>query len=260
MEGQIIPTERLIEISIAAGKAILEIYHSSGNLEIITKSDDSPLTLADQRSNEIICDGLAKLVQRYPVISEENKKAPFEERKNYVRYWLVDPLDGTKEFIKRNGEFTVNIALIEHGIPVAGFVYAPVPGEMYWAIRGEGAFVMNGHEKRQIRASSFKMSDPGLRVVCSRSHLNDETKAFIDKLNNPEAVSSGSSLKFLLLASGKAELYPRMAPTMEWDTAAAHCILQAAGGTVTRPDTGEPLEYNKESLVNPYFIARGQLL
>jgi 3'(2'), 5'-bisphosphate nucleotidase len=255
-----IPVDSLIEISLEAGNAIMDVYDSASDAEVEMKSDNSPLTLADRRSNDIICRGLEGLSPDYPVISEENKMVPYDVRKNFQRFWLVDPLDGTKEFIKRNGDFTVNIALIEGQTPVAGFVYAPVLGEMYWAVRGKGAFLRKGTETRAVTASEFRMSDPALRVVCSRSHLNPETQAFIDDLERPEKVSKGSSLKFLLLASGKAELYPRIAPTMEWDTAAAQCILEAAGGEVIEYTSGLPLKYNKEVLVNPHFIARAKLL
>ncbi len=255
-----IPADDLIKISIEAGKAIMDIYASARDIEVIAKADDSPLTIADRKSNEIICSGLENLPVDYPIISEENKQVPYEVRKAYHKFWLVDPLDGTKEFIKRNGEFTVNIALIENGSPIAGFVYAPVLDEMYWGVKGEGAFWQKGETKKTIRASEFHMSDPGLRVVCSRSHLNAETQAIIDGLVQPEKVSKGSSLKFLLLASGQAELYPRIAPTMEWDTAAAQCILETAGGAVLEYESRKPLTYNKENLLNPNFIARARLV
>jgi 3'(2'), 5'-bisphosphate nucleotidase len=245
-------------IARTAGEAILEVYNSSDfNVEI--KTDNSPLTIADRKSNDIICKGLEALDTVYPIISEENKTVPYAERTAYELYWLVDPLDGTKEFIKRNGEFTVNIALIAQDTPVAGVVYLPVGDEMYWAFKGHGAFRATKGRDERLSVDSFQMDDPNLGVVCSRSHLNNETQAFIDKLNSPHTVSRGSSLKFLALARGEAHLYPRIAPTMEWDTAAAHCILTEAGGKVLQYGTQESLRYNKQELRNPSFLATGAL-
>jgi len=248
----------VMNIAEEAGKAILEIYHNAENYEVEQKSDDSPLTLADRTANTIICDNLEKLAEQYPIISEENKTIPYEERKNYATAWLVDPLDGTKEFIKRNGEFTVNIALIEKGQPVLGVVYAPVLEEMYWAVKGEGAFLVKKGQETRLKAETFQMNDAKLGVVCSRSHLNDATKEFVEKLNDPELVSKGSSLKFLLIAKGEAHVYPRLAPTMEWDTGAAQIVVEEAGGQVIAEDTKQPLTYNKENLLNPYFVAYAQ--
>jgi len=241
-----------------AGAAILDIYHNAENYEVEQKSDDSPLTVADRTANTIICDGLEKLEVQYPIISEENKSIPYEERKDYASAWLVDPLDGTKEFIKRNGEFTVNIALIEKGKSTLGVVYAPVLDELYWAVEGEGAYLEKNGQTTQLHAKSFEMANKNLGVVCSRSHLNDATKEFVEKLNEPELVSKGSSLKFLLIAKGEAHVYPRLAPTMEWDTAAAHVVVTEAGGQVIAQDTMLPLMYNKENLLNPHFVAYGQ--
>ncbi|MCL4169309.1 UNVERIFIED_CONTAM: hypothetical protein GTU68_003603, partial [Idotea baltica] len=171
----------------------------------------------------------------------------------------VDPLDGTKEFIKRNGEFTVNIALIHNNKSVAGVVYVPVTDEMFWAIEGEGAWKEASGEKTKLQANNYSMEDEGLGVVCSRSHLNEETSTFLNNMNNPETVSKGSSLKFLIIAESNADVYPRLAPTMEWDTAAAHIILEEAGGQVVRADDHTPLRYNKEILTNPHFIAYGNV-
>lgn len=258
-----LPNPQLLEsvkrIAREAGAAILEIYENSDfNVEI--KADNSPLTIADQRSNAIICRGLESLAPAYPIVSEENKEVPFTTRRAYQLYWLVDPLDGTKEFIKRNGEFTVNIALIGGASPIAGVVYLPVGDAMYWAFKGAGAFCEIGGMVERLAAKVFRMDDPDLGVVCSRSHLNEETQAFIDKLDAPQTISRGSSLKFLALARGDAHLYPRIAPTMEWDTAAAQCILEEAGGTVVQYGTQEPLRYNKEDLRNPSFLATGGLV
>jgi len=247
---------QLLEIAKNAGAAILEIYESD-DFDVSSKDDNSPLTRADQAANKVICDGLEKLEVQYPIISEENKLVDYEVRKKYDRFWLVDPLDGTKEFIKRNGEFTVNIALIENGRTVFGVVYTPVVDELYWAGKGEGAFFIKEDETIKLQANEYKTTDKGLRLVCSRSHLNEETKAFVDNYSEPELVSKGSSLKFLILAKGEADIYPRIAPTMEWDTGAAQIILEEAGGSVTVYNSTQPLEYNKEILRNPYFVAKG---
>ncbi|MCL4107333.1 UNVERIFIED_CONTAM: hypothetical protein GTU68_067244 [Idotea baltica] len=250
--------DKLIEIATKAGEAILDIYKSD-DFGVEVKGDDSPLTKADQAANTIICDGLLALFPDIPIISEENKEVPYSDRKDYDYFWLIDPLDGTKEFIKRNGEFTVNIALIKKNKVIGGIVYTPVSNELYYAFYEKGAYYMKGDDKKKLVANDFKMDDPELGVVCSRSHLNEGTQQFIDRLNKPNLVSKGSSLKFLILASGGAELYPRIAPTMEWDTAAAQIILEEAGGKVINEETGEALNYNKEVLRNPYFVAYAQV-
>jgi len=251
----------LKQLALEAGVVIMEIYADESRFGVESKADDSPLTLADKESNRVICDGLQKLTPSIPIISEENKEIAYAERKTYDYAWLVDPVDGTKEFIKRNGEFTVNIALILNGSPVLGVVYVPATKALYWASRKEGAFLStDGGAPVKLKASSFSMKDKGLKVVCSRSHLNDDTAAFIDKLDQPEKVSKGSSLKFLILAEGGAQVYPRLAPTMEWDTGAAQIILEEAGGKVIDVETGLPLAYNKKQLRNPHFIAYGHLL
>jgi len=247
------------EIAKEAGNAIMKIYHESEGIEIIKKADNSPLTAADKASNEVICAGLQKLSVDYPIISEENKSVPYGQRKDYDRYWLIDPLDGTKEFIKRNGEFTVNIALVEGNRVIAGVVYAPVLDELYWASKGEGAFMQQGDQRQQLQATTYSLQDEGLKVVCSRSHLNDPTKAFVDALNAPELLPKGSSLKFLEVAIGRAHIYPRIAPTMEWDTAAAQIIVEEAGGKVVQYESKKPVVYNKEDLLNPFFVAYGKV-
>ncbi|MCL4133788.1 UNVERIFIED_CONTAM: hypothetical protein GTU68_041010 [Idotea baltica] len=250
--------EPLMDISRAAGLSILEIYQAEER-GIVLKSDDSPLTLADQKANDIIVAALTELTPNIPIISEENKTVDYSIRKSYQQYWLVDPLDGTKEFIKRNGEFTVNIALIKDGRSVMGFVYVPVSEDMYYAVEGQGSFKVANGTKTQLSALRFSIKDPGLKVVASRSHLNDETKAMLEQLTDPEIVAKGSSLKFLIIAEGLAHFYPRIAPTMEWDTGAAHIILKEAGGQVIQYQSREPLMYNKENLLNPYFLAFGRL-
>lgn len=251
--------DQLLPIAEQAGKAILEVYHSASDIEITSKDDNSPLTRADQASNEVICAGLEKMDPLFPIVSEENKAIPYETRKDFDYYWLVDPLDGTKEFIKRNGEFTVNIALVHGGRTVLGVVYTPVTSEMYWAAKGMGAFIKKEGAIEKLNAASFSMKDEQLNLVCSRSHLNEGTQNFVAKFENPELVSKGSSLKFLILANGQAHIYPRLAPTMEWDTAAAQIVLEEAGGHVINAETNEPLQYNKENLLNPHFIAYGNV-
>jgi 3'(2'), 5'-bisphosphate nucleotidase len=240
-------------ITRRAGAAILKIYETE-DFGVETKSDDSPLTRADKAANDVIVRELRKLSLQAPIVSEEGKDIAYAERQQYTRFWLVDPLDGTKEFIKRNGEFTVNIALIENGRPVIGAVYVPVTDELYYAARSEGAWQEG---KGRIKAATFTMQDPRLKVVASRSHLNEATQSFMDRLAEPEIVSRGSSLKILELARGSAHLYPRLAPTMEWDTAAAHAILLEAGGRMVDEGTGKELIYNKEVLRNPHFVAYG---
>lgn len=251
--------EEVIKIARQAGQAILGIYDNVDEMQVEIKEDQSPLTIADKVSNDIIQSGLVQLPSEHPIISEETKQLSYEERKDYTSFWLVDPLDGTKEFLKRNGEFTVNIALVENQSPVLGVVYAPVLNELYWAAKGEGAFMEEDGKHTPIKAADFSMTDSGLKVVCSRSHLNDETQAFIDKLNEPELVAKGSSLKFLILAKGEAHLYPRLAPTSEWDTGAAQIIVEEAGGKVISQETGNPLAYNKGILLNPHFVAYGRI-
>jgi len=246
-------------IARAAGAAILEIYADESNFGIEQKADNSPLTRADQAANAVIMAGLTKLDFQAPIVSEENKEVPYSVRKDFDYFWLVDPLDGTKEFIKRNGEFTVNIALVKEGSVVFGVVYVPVSAEMIWTAKGHGAFETTPSGEERNSAASFTIKDDGLKVVASRSHLNEGTKAFVDALQAPELVSKGSSLKLLLVASGAAHLYPRLAPTMEWDTAAAQIIVEEAGGKVVQAETGEPVVYNKENLLNPHFIVYGQM-
>lgn len=249
----------LKSIAREAGAAILDVYQESASVEVEQKEDLSPLTIADKKSNAIICEGLEGLIEQYPIVSEENKAIPYEKRKEFDRFWLVDPLDGTKEFIKRNGEFTVNIALVEQNRPVLGVVYAPILDELYWAVKEEGAFLEKNGDRTKLSAASFHLKEHGLRVVCSRSHLNKDTQEFVDQLNEPNLVPKGSSLKFLILAKGEAHAYPRLGPTMEWDTGAAQIILEEAGGIVLNNDTRKPLDYNKENLLNPYFLAYGNL-
>lgn len=251
--------EKIKKIAVEAGNIILEIYEKIGPDDVSYKSDSSPLTLADNRSNDFICKSLNELEHHFPIISEENIELPYSQRAVFEYFWLVDPLDGTKEFINRNGEFTVNIALVHKNSPVLGVVFAPCLNELYWASKGNGSFRLKDNEITRIQSSSFKLTDKNIRVVASRSHLDQQTKELIDNLKEPILMSKGSSLKFLMLASGEADYYPRLAPTMEWDTAAAQIILEEADGKLL--DTfGEKLQYNKENLRNPFFIASANLI
>ena len=242
-------------IAAAAARRILRVYHSP--FDVTLKADESPLTEADLASHRTIVEGLEALSPALPVLSEESAdEADFATRAGWTRYWLVDPLDGTREFVKRNGEFTVNIALIDRHAPVLGVVAVPVTGVCYAAGRGLGArrYDPDGATSElRVRTSAAKP----WRVAASRSHADGRTEAFIRNLGPSERVSVGSSLKFCLLAEGGIDVYPRFGPTSEWDTAAAQCVVEEAGGRVT--DLGlEPLRYNtRESLLNPYFLAFG---
>jgi 3'(2'), 5'-bisphosphate nucleotidase len=243
----------VLEIASAAGRAIMDVYESDFAVEL--KDDRSPLTQADRAAHRIIVAGLAALPERLPVLSEESAGDEIDERRSWSRYWLVDPLDGTKEFIKRNGEFTVNIALIEDHAPVLGVVVAPALAAAYTGAAGAGAFKHSGGTVRPIRVR--RPAALPLRVVGSRSHASPALTAFLDALGPHELKPMGSSLKICLVAEGEADLYPRLGPTSEWDTAAAQAILVAAGGGMMDLD-GRPLAYNaKESLLNPLFFAFG---
>lgn len=244
------------DIAHQAGAAIMEIYNGEFNIEL--KGDDSPLTCADKASHEVIAAGLKKHFPEIPILSEEGKDIPYEIRKKWAQFWLVDPLDGTKEFIKRNGEFTVNIALIKDQKPVLGVVYVPAQEKLFWGSREQGAWCQEKDEKAvPIRA---RKADPakGLTVVMSRSHPSPELADFLKDVNVAEALPIGSSLKLCAVAEGRADLYPRLGPTMEWDTAAGHAVVVAAGGSVKNPDGGALL-YNKENLLNPYFVVAGSI-
>lgn len=246
--------KEIINISKEAGAAILRVYNQQ-EFQIENKADSSPLTEADRLANNIICSSLFSKFPNIPIISEENKMESYQIRKEYRLCWMVDPLDGTKEFINRNGDFTVNIALIKEGEPILGVVYQPTNDDLYYAVKGMGAVSIQNGITNSLKTTPFSDRDKGLKVVASRSHLNDETKEFIMKFDQPILVTRGSSLKFLLLASNEAAIYPRLAPTSEWDTAAAQCILTEAGGIVINTEDGMPMRYNKESLLNPSFIA-----
>jgi len=265
-----------------AGDAILEVYHSDFAVEV--KDDRSPLTMADKRSHEVIAEILSLFPAcRLPVLSEEGRAIPYEERRTWKYFWLIDPLDGTKEFVKRNGEFTVNIALIDKDSPILGVIYIPVKGAFYFGAKGLGAFKLSGGRKvgmpgdkaendglsRLVEvliqdSSPLPLKHPAAQpftVVGSRSHMSHETSEYIEALKSEhgevEIVSAGSSLKFCLVAEGKADVYPRFAPTMEWDTAAGQIIVEASGGEVLKWGEEGALRYNKENLLNPWFVVRG---
>ena len=243
-----------IKASQLASKEILEVYNSD-NFQTEAKGDNSPLTLADKKAHHAIVGVLT--ATGLPILSEEGKSIPYDERRNWEYFWMVDPLDGTKEFIKRNGEFTVNIALIHQQKTILGVVAVPVSGDVFYAAEGLGAFVKrNGKETPLPVRTAIDLTQSNLRVVASRSHMNDETQAFIDALQSPSLVSSGSSLKFMLVAEGKADVYPRYAPTMEWDTAAAHAVINGVGLKVLQYGKEEEVVYNKENLLNPYFLVK----
>ncbi|CAN8069575.1 unnamed protein product [Agarophyton chilense] len=266
--GEDVALAPIIDIAIKAGDAILNIYEKpTENWGMQSKSDDSPLTKADLAANEVICASL-KSIHSFPIMSEEMKAAPFEERSAWPAYWCVDPLDGTKEFIKRNGEFTVNIALMQAvdpsdaslgARPVLGVVYAPVLKICYSAALDCGAFMNTvGSLPISMKCKTFSEKDENLVLVCSRSHLDERTKKYVSSFKNATTKSMGSSLKFMLVASGEAHIYPRMAPTMEWDTAASQIVVEEAGGQVLHAETDKPLSYNKEELRNPYFYVFGR--
>lgn len=239
-----------------AGEAILSIYGSGFSVE--QKTDRSPVTAADRISHDIMT-GFLRKNYSLPILSEEGKNIPYEERKQWDTFWLVDPLDGTKEFIGRNGEFTVNVALIRQGLPVMGLIYVPVKDTLYYAVKDKGSFKReNGREVRL----PLDQKRHGVTVVGSRSHSTPEFDAFVQQLRSRHQdlnfVSAGSSLKFCLVAEGAADLYPRLGPTMEWDTAAGQMIVEEAGGSVLNAEMSQPLHYNKADLRNPHFIVQGR--
>jgi 3'(2'), 5'-bisphosphate nucleotidase len=247
---------QLADLAKEAGDAILRHYSDVDAARLQDKGDGSPLTAADMASHETIIAGLRCIAPEIAIISEENKDNP--QMPADATFWLVDPLDGTREFINRNGEFTVNIALIENSVPVLAVVHIPVAGTTYLGQPGVGAWrVKDGVAPQPIAISPPHQGE--LRVVASRSHSDDKTAALLQKLPPHQVVSSGSSLKFCMVAEGRADFYPRLGPTMEWDTAAAQCVLEAAGGRVVQCN-GQPLRYNKNGWRNPFFYAIGAWL
>lgn len=262
-----------IKASFAAGKEILEVYNKE-TTEVEIKGDNSPLTQADKRAHGMIANHL--IGSGYHILSEEGKSIPFQERKNWDTFWMVDPLDGTKEFIKRNGEFTVNIALIRNNKPVLGVVYVPVTDTLYFAAQDFGsyklengmtvlrneAFINDEFDEMVLHASKLNgvIHAEKYTVVASRSHMSSETEEFINECREQHGevalISKGSSLKMCLIAEGMAHVYPRLAPTMEWDTAAGQAVVVYSGKSVTNFKTGKEMEYNKESLLNEWFVCK----
>jgi len=256
-----IDIQDIVKIAKDAGKAIMEIYNQDFGVEY--KKDSSPLTIADKKANKIIVTALNQLSvnsflqQNIPILSEEGRSIPYDERKNWEYFWLIDPLDGTKEFVKKNGEFTINIALIYKGAPVLGVVYSPVLNVCYWAKKGEGAF-----KDGKILPLKAKKQRDVYKIVASRSHMSNETKDFIEAIDTDKEkviISIGSSLKICLVAEGEANIYPRLSPTMEWDTAAAHAIVNESDGLFNKYiDQGayQKHVYNKENLLNDWFVVK----
>ena len=246
---------QVVELVLRAGRAIMEIYKQADS-GTTYKADDSPLTKADLASHHLLIEGLRALAPAWPMLSEESAAISYDERRGWERYWLIDPLDGTKEFIKRRDEFTVNVALIHRGEPILGVVHAPALGVTYAAAHGLGATKQLGAQPSEpIHAADYRTGR--LKVVVSRSHAGPETEALLHKLGPADSISIGSSLKLCLVADGTAHLYPRLGPTMEWDIAAAQCVVEEAGGSVTDLE-GRPLRYNKPSLENPHFMVCGE--
>jgi len=253
LEGLIQP---VTEIAVRAGDRILEIYET--DFEVETKDDESPLTTADKASHNEIVAALAELTPNIPILSEESGGITWEERSQWPQYWLIDPLDGTKEFIKKNGEFTVNIALIQGHQAVLGVVHVPVKNRSFYGFKDGGAFERTPEGDVQPISVTATAESP-VRVVGSRSHRGELVDAYLEKLGHHVMVSMGSSLKLCLIATGEADVYPRLGLTSEWDTAAAQAVVEAAGGKVIQT-SGEPLIYNaKEDILNPHFLVYGDV-
>ena len=253
-----IDIQKINLIAKKAGDRIIRIYQQDFKIEF--KNDNSPLTKADIQSNEIIVNNLKYLYPDIHILSEENKEISYKIRKNWEYFWLIDPLDGTKEFIKKNGEFTVNIALIYKSIPILGVVYAPALNLLYYAQKDKGAFKKEKDKKPQKLPIYNHSNNDILKIIVSKSHYNQETKDFVNNLKNHhktvEFINIGSSLKLCYIAEGKADIYPRLAPTMEWDIAAGQIIVEQTGGKVLEFKTQESLKYNKQNLLNPWFVVK----
>lgn len=245
----------VVEVAKEAGRAILEVYGTE--FEVSRKEDHSPLTLADMRSHEIIAGSLRDRYPDIPVLSEEGREIPFEVRRSWDRFWLVDPLDGTKEFIKRNGEFTVNIALVQDHVPVAGVIYIPVSGRVFVAEVGQGCWEISSGGRKRLTVARISPEGP-VRVVRSRSHPTPGLDQLLSLIPSYEIINRGSALKFCSVAGGEADFYPRFGPTWEWDTAAGQAIVTAAGG-VMFDLSGKPFVYNKENLLNGPFIVSSSM-
>jgi 3'(2'), 5'-bisphosphate nucleotidase len=256
-----IDIQDIVKIAKIAGKAVMKIYNQ--NFDVEYKKDSSPLTHADKTANQIIVTALNELPvnsflqQNIPILSEEGRSIPYDERKNWEYFWLIDPLDGTKEFVKKNGEFTINIGLIYKEVPILGVVYSPVLNVCYWAKKGEGAF----KDGNKLPLKAIEQRDV-YKIVASRSHMSNETKDFIEAIDTDKEkviVSIGSSLKICLVAEGEANIYPRLGPTMEWDTAAAHAIVNESDGLFNKyidRDIYQKQVYNKKNLLNDWFVVK----
>ncbi len=243
----------LLELAREVGRAVMALYDAADDRVVEYKTDDSPLTKADWVAHHMIVDGLSRLTHDWPVLSEESVAVSYAERSRWPQFWLVDPLDGTKEFLNCNGEFTINIALIKHGVPVLGVVHAPANEAIYFAAKGQGAFCQVGKEgPRRLSAKAWREGET-MKIVASRSHGDDRLQGLMKKYEDYEYVSMGSSLKMCLVAEGLAHVYPRFGCTMEWDTAAAHCVVMEADGAAC-DFRGVELRYNKRDLHNPPFI------
>ena len=256
-----IDIQKINNIAHKAGNKIMKIYQQ--DFEVDYKKDNSPLTKADIKSNEIITESLKDLYPEIPILSEENKEVPYNIRKNWEYFWLIDPLDGTKEFVKKNGEFTVNIALIHKDTPVLGVIYAPTLEILYYAQKDKGAFKQKKNKAPQRLPIYKHTKNDTLKIIVSKSHYNQETKDFVNNLKNKykktvEFIRIGSSLKLCLIAEGKADIYPRLAPTMEWDIAAGQAIVEESKGKIIKYKTKESIKYNKQNLLNPYFVTTRQ--
>ena len=249
------------QIAIKAGYEIVKIYDNyniddSGMIKF--KDDNSPLTKADIASHNYIKKKLLELFPDIPILSEEDAKTDYNVRKDWSTFWLVDPLDGTKEFIKKNGEFSVNIALIQNGIPIFGVVFAPILNTLWYGAKGIGSFKINSNNKKTINKVCSFSKDDSIIVVASRSHISDALKVYLEKIRKHQLIQMGSSIKMCLVADGSAHIYPRLGPTMEWDTGAAHAVVLYAGGDICDIKSNQTLKYNKPDLLNPGFIVSHQ--
>ena len=253
--------DSFIKLIKECNEIVLDIYNSK--FSVMIKSDNTPLTIADQKCNQHICNFLQNNYIEILVVSEENRAISYQDRKKQDFCWLIDPIDGTKEFVKRNGQFTINIGLCRNGVPVFGIVSIPVTGEIYYGVEGIGSFKLVNDKKTELNISKKDLTKKGLNIVASSSHLNEKTQAFIELFKQPNIVSTGSSIKLLWVAEGKADIYPRLSLTSEWDTCAAHAVVKYAGGNVVKcleldnnflNEKNEELKYNKENILNPFFV------
>lgn len=249
----------LIDLCRDAMQGIMRIYEHPAGIKYRRKSDGSPLSDADLLANEIICKGLETLFSDVPIVSEELEHPPYEERRKMQKLWMIDPIDGTHGFVNRNGDFTVNIALVEDQQPVLGVIGRPLTGEVFYAIAGNGAFVNNGKETRSLSALVFRKKDPKLKFVCSSNQDFSNLQSYFSKFDQPQISYRGGTIKFLMVANGEAHLYPSNRRINEWDTAAGQVLVEEAGGLVLRADNNQPLKYNKPDLKNPPFIVYGDI-